>query len=117
MSKLKDYVETHRKLNKYCSAVLSIDNNYLVAGLNVCGLKKNKDYTLVEYDDSMPKEMKSVFSNVGKDIRHMYSLFEGPFNHDDIKQIKHLAMDDSEVEDAMNAAKADMEDYPEPITE
>ena len=80
MSVLTDFAKKHRKEGaKIRSAIIATDNTYLKAGLSVCGLTENKDYTITHYDDEMPPEMQALFMGVRPEIKHMYCLFDGPF--------------------------------------
>lgn len=117
MSALTEFAKQHKKEGrKIRSAIIATDNSYLKTGLAICGLTENKDYTIIHYDDEMPEEMQMLFTGIRPEIKHMYCLFDGPFEIHELKQIKKLSLNDSEVAAMMEKQNADMEDYPEPIT-
>ncbi len=116
MSALTDFARNHEKKGaKIRSAIIATDNAYLKAGLSVCGLVENKDYTITHYDEEMPEEMQVLFMGIRHEIKHMYCLFDGPFDAPVLKNIRRLALDDPEVIAMIEKQNADMEDYSEPI--
>lgn len=117
MSALRELVSSNRKDGtKIRSCIISTDNAYLKAGLSLCGLLENRDYTITHYDEEMPAEMQELFHGIRPEIRHMYCLFDGPFEQHALRTIKRYSLDDPEVMALIERQNADMEDYPEPVT-
>lgn len=116
MSVLTDFAKNHKKEGaKIRSAITATDNAYLKAGLSICGLMENRDYTMTHYDEEMPVEMQALFRGIRPEIKHMYCLFDGPFEAPALRKIKQLSLDDPETIALIERQNTDMENYSEPI--
>lgn len=117
MSALREFVSNQRKDGtKIRSCIIATDNSYLKTGLSLCGLLENRDYTITHYDTEMPEDMQTLFHGIRPEIRHIYCLFDGPFEQQALRTIKQYSLDDPEVMALMEKQNAEMEDYPEPVT-